>query len=151
MILKGRSSGFVQGPAEVTRPREMSGPRHRLEVRREHGVPADDDLVIRHPLNRVGIIRTLENRRHFLEQSEIVRAVPRLVEVELRIEFLALELGKNRHSPTQERLAILVGDRGRGKMAFPARVGKTTKAKGDILEIVQALGIPSTSAMTHSW
>ena len=117
---------------------------HWLEVGSEDRVETDNDLVVGHPFHRVWITGTPQDRRHFLEQGEIMRAVPRLAEVKLIIEFLVIDVRKHGDSPTQQRLAVLISDRGGRKMAV-TYLTKMEKGEVDIFEVAQALASSITS------
>jgi hypothetical protein len=43
---------------------------------------------------------------HPLQEAEVVRAVPRLAEVELVVQFLVLDVGQEEHPPAMERRPV---------------------------------------------
>ena len=71
-------------------------------------------------------------------------AVPRLIEVELVIEGLFAQIGKNCHPPTEQWIAIALRDRLGGEFAVCVMV--VVHREHDLSEIVRRLHLPSRLA-----
>ena len=77
--------------------------------------------------------------RHLVDEGLVVRAVPRLIQLELVVQPLLLDVGQDRHPPAQQPLAVLADD-GPGEMAVGVVV--VVHRQGDLLEVVDALRPP---------
>jgi len=100
---------------------------------------SNDRYVVRKPLLGVlAVARTEENRWPKGVESTIVRAVPGLIQLYLVEEALLLNERKDGDPPTQERLAVGIGDRCRRKEP----VGRFVIAQGEFeaCQIADALG-----------
>lgn len=56
------------------------------------------------------------DRGHLLQQTQIFRTVPRLVQIKLLIEFVVANIRQEQNSPTQQGLSVFTSDKGRRKV-----------------------------------
>ena len=105
----------------------------------KHRVRADDDLIVGQGGVARWLARTAVDCGHAREQGLVVGAVPGLVEVKLVEEGLFPNQGQDRDPPAQERLAVLVHDRGRREVAMRGTGDVVMHRQGDLLEIVHTL------------
>jgi hypothetical protein len=103
-------------------------------VRPDEHLVDRQSLLVGRRLRGVGV-----DLGHQGQERLVVRAVPRLVQVERPVQRVLLQVGEQRHPPAQERLAVGAAAR-RGREGI-CRVVVDVHREGDLLEVVSRLDL----------
>ena len=77
---------------------------------------------------------------HFIEEFDVVFAIPRLIEVELLVKIVLFDKGKDGYTPTQKWVSISICDSSWRKLPVGRFI--VQKREHDLLEVIHG-GHPS--------